>query len=273
MGKLVTTLMSLLVAMAVITVPVSAQGCIGEADGTPCDNGNPCMDSVCLIEICFSTTAVPNSPRVPCDPDGAPPYVGYCVDGSCNFNLPVELTNFSALLSGDVIRVSWETASEENNAGFGIQMRRPGEEFVEVGYLDGAGNSLVAHRYSIDVNRMGSGVHFIRLRIEDFDGNSEYTNNIEIRSELPNRFVLNAAYPNPFNPTTTMGFMVVNDADVALRVYDSCGREVETLFQGRAAGMMLHEFQFDARDLPSGAYFYRLETPAGAQVRSLTLVK
>ena len=82
---------------------------------------------------------------------------------------------------------------------------------------------------------------------------------------LPTGFELSQNYPNPFNPTTNIGYRVANVGFVSLKVYDVLGREVRTLVsEVRNAGS--YEVQFDASDLPSGVYMYRLSvTPVERQ--------
>ncbi len=79
-------------------------------------------------------------------------------------------------------------------------------------------------------------------------------------------------YPNPFNPATAIRFNLPADARVKLQVYDMLGRIVATLVDGNLTSGY-HEVNFDAKDLSSGMYLYRLETPTGIQVRPMTLLK
>ena len=78
-----------------------------------------------------------------------------------------------------------------------------------------------------------------------------------------------SAYPNPFNPSTTITWKLTEPADVRLAVYDVMGREVRVLVSGPAAAGT-HEARFDAGDLPSGVYFSRLQV--GDVVESVRLV-
>jgi hypothetical protein len=76
--------------------------------------------------------------------------------------------------------------------------------------------------------------------------------------ELPTDFVLHQAYPNPFNPSTTISFDLHTTAHVLLRVYDMLGQEVVTLAdEMRTAGN--HRVTFMADGLASGVYFYRID--------------
>lgn len=90
--------------------------------------------------------------------------------------------------------------------------------------------------------------------------------------ETPDAYALDAAYPNPFNPATTLSYRLAAAGPVAVRVYDALGRRVATLFDGvQAAGT--HDVAFDAAGLPSGLYLVRLEAPGFRQTRAVTLVK
>ena len=88
-------------------------------------------------------------------------------------------------------------------------------------------------------------------------------------AELPQSTTLLPSYPNPFNPSTTVPFVLSESGSVELAVYDVLGRKVATLVnEVRAAG--IHEAQFDAEGLPPGVYLIRLA--AGDAVRTSSIV-
>ncbi len=98
----------------------------------------------------------------------------------------------------------------------------------------------------------------------------------EPNDELPEGFVLEQNYPNPFNPSTTIGFMLPEAAEATLTVYDVLGRKLAVAFQGPAAAGVRYQAPFNAGDLPSGIYFYRLQTSgrsAFSAVGRMTLLK
>lgn len=85
-------------------------------------------------------------------------------------------------------------------------------------------------------------------------------------------FTLNQNYPNPFNPATTISFVLPEAGAVSLSVYNTKGVLVKKLVNSTlSAGE--HNIRFDASDLPSGIYLYKLETPAGNQTKKMTLIK
>jgi oligosaccharide reducing-end xylanase len=88
----------------------------------------------------------------------------------------------------------------------------------------------------------------------------------------PATFGLLQNYPNPFNPTTVLDYQLPVVSHVTLRVYDVLGREVAALVDERqSAGY--HNATFNASNLPSGVYFYRIDTEKFSAVKKLVLVK
>jgi len=89
---------------------------------------------------------------------------------------------------------------------------------------------------------------------------------------VPEEFTLQQNYPNPFNPTTQISFALPTESHVELKIFNQIGQEVRTLVDSqRPAGQ--HTVQFDASDLPSGVYFYKLQAGNFNQVRRMTLVR
>jgi serine protease AprX len=92
-------------------------------------------------------------------------------------------------------------------------------------------------------------------------------------TELPESIHLDQNYPNPFNPSTTIRFTLPEASNVSITVFDMLGRSVRTLIDGRAMEAGAHEVAFDANDLASGTYLYRMDAGATTITRQMTLVK
>lgn len=90
--------------------------------------------------------------------------------------------------------------------------------------------------------------------------------------DAPVQFHLQSAYPNPFNPSTTLRFDLAQNTEITLIVTDLLGRRVATLADGAwTAG--IHELSWDAVGVPSGVYMVRLESGGQVQTRHVTLLK
>jgi hypothetical protein len=89
---------------------------------------------------------------------------------------------------------------------------------------------------------------------------------------IPSSFALAQNYPNPFNPTTEIRYQLAERTHVSLKIFDSLGREVRTLVdEVEEAGYK--SVQFDAKNLPSGEYTYRLVAGSFVEVKKMLLVK
>ncbi len=93
-----------------------------------------------------------------------------------------------------------------------------------------------------------------------------------ISSEIPQTYTLQQNYPNPFNPVTNIKFSVPKTGIVKLTVYDAAGKEAAELFNGElSAGT--YNYDFDASQLASGIYFYKLESNDFSQTKKMVLIK
>jgi hypothetical protein len=91
-------------------------------------------------------------------------------------------------------------------------------------------------------------------------------------SGIVREYILHQNYPNPFNPTTVISYQVPTNSKVELKVYDVLGREVETLVNERQnAGE--YSVTFDASNLSSGVYFYKLQTERFLETKQMVLIK
>ncbi|MBK8984199.1 MAG: T9SS type A sorting domain-containing protein [Ignavibacteria bacterium] len=93
-----------------------------------------------------------------------------------------------------------------------------------------------------------------------------------IGGEIPSEYSLNQNYPNPFNPETNINFSIPKSGLVTLKIYDISGKEVSTLVnEVKNAGSYI--VGFNASNLPSGAYFYRIQTDGFADTKKMMLIK
>jgi len=97
-------------------------------------------------------------------------------------------------------------------------------------------------------------------------------NDLNTGIELPTDISLKQNYPNPFNPTTVIEYQLPQSAQVRLQVYDMSGRQVAELVNEQVSAG-LHTINFDASNLSSGVYMYRLQAGSTMLTRKLTVVK
>jgi 5-hydroxyisourate hydrolase-like protein (transthyretin family) len=79
-------------------------------------------------------------------------------------------------------------------------------------------------------------------------------------------------YPNPFNPSTTIEFDLPKASDIRIEVYKITGQKVQTLLNEKLS-VGNHKVEFNAQNLSSGVYFYRIEAGEYEEVRKMILLK
>ncbi len=92
------------------------------------------------------------------------------------------------------------------------------------------------------------------------------------KNELPKVFHLNQNFPNPFNPTTKIDYQIPELSFVTLKVYDVLGNEITTLVNEEKS-IGIYEVEFDATELPSGIYFYKLQAGDFVETKKMVLMK
>lgn len=122
-------------------------------------------------------------------------------------------------------------------------------------------NSNKSSLYSNQVSIIGNG--FI-WKINDEDNDNE--------SKVITKYSLNQNYPNPFNPTTTISFQLPESGYTTLKVYNNLGEEVEEL-ENSFKNSGNYSISFDASNLPSGVYFYKLQSGSFTQVNKMILLR
>jgi len=189
--------------------------------------------------------------------------------------LPVELTSFTANVNneGNVILI-WSTATEINNQMFEIERRLEDDQFVTMGYVNGHGTTTEPQDYSFIDNTVETGTYFYRLKQIDFLGTYEYSDEVEVEVEVngPLTFSLEQNYPNPFNPSTNINYSVPETGSIKLSIYSVIGEQVAVLVD-EIVQAGFNEVTFDASNLPSGAYFYRLQTGSFVETKKMMLLK
>ncbi|NWF50925.1 MAG: T9SS type A sorting domain-containing protein [Ignavibacteriaceae bacterium] len=189
---------------------------------------------------------------------GASPYFDFSfrLNGT-SAPIPVELTSFTASANNGIVELNWSTATETNNKGFEIE-RSVNGQFVNIGYVAGHGTVTEKQNYSFVDRNLSAGTYTYRLKQIDFNGEFEYSNEVEVEVSAPAEFSLGQNYPNPFNPSTKISYSLAVDSKVSLKIFNVLGQQVAQLLNSSVpAGV--HEVNFYASGFNSGVYFYQLE--------------
>jgi len=190
-----------------------------------------------------------------------------------NAPLPVELTSFTANVSENGVSLNWTTATETNNSGWNIERSQLDENWERLGFVEGKGNSTTIQNYSFTDRDLTSGKYQYRLQQVDYDGTSNYSDVVEVEfNQLPEKFALYQNYPNPFNPSTTIKFDVPFSALVNLSIYNSIGEKVVTILNEQMESGVYSTI-FDASNLSSGIYFYRLTADNQVFTNKMLLIR
>jgi hypothetical protein len=147
------------------------------------------------------------------------------------------------------------------------------EEWNTISFIDGNGTTTEMNSYSFLDENLQAGKYQYRLKQNDFDGSYSYSNIVEAEIQLPNKFVLNQNFPNPFNPSTKISYYLPVSCNVVIKIFNSIGQEVKVLvneYQEAGANTAFYNVQ---SNLPSGIYFYELNAGSNTQTKKMVLLQ
>ena len=193
------------------------------------------------------------------------PYLVGVTDNS----LAVHLTGLFATPDVNAVKLSWDTQSELNNAGFNVlredssQGGQPGSfkliaSYVTNGGLRGLGTSSTGRAYDFLDNKVTSGSTY-RYEIQGvaMDGLTKDLTAISVKVDAPESYALYQNYPNPFNPSTTIRFDLKQASTVTLELYNTLGQRVLANNYGTLnAGRYDESINMDR--FASGVYLYKI---------------
>lgn len=205
------------------------------------------------------------------------PDSGYSIDNLA----PFAPSNVSANVVSRTVNLKWDEAVDADFQYFAIyrgetQGFTPDENnriarLTNTEYADGG----------LDLGK----TYYYRLSAFDFAGNqSAFTpelaltpTNVDQSVAMPTVYALEQNYPNPFNPETAIKYQLAKSGHVRLSIYTSLGQEVRRLVDGNQPAAY-HLFVWDGRDdagnsLPSGVYFYRLESGSFTAMKKMIMMK
>jgi hypothetical protein len=181
------------------------------------------------------------------------------------------------------ITLTWTDHSTVEE-GYVIERKQsPQTSFTVLDTLKGSGNEYA------DINVEQNQTYTYRIKAYKDSAVSEYSNeatlsatDVQEETRIPKEYSISQNYPNPFNPTTKLQFALPQSSLTKLIIYDILGREVATLVnEEKPAGIYTINFSAeggsasggDAGNLPSGVYFYRIQSGDFIQTKKMILMK
>lgn len=188
--------------------------------------------------------------------------------------LPVEFAAFQVTADDGRALLSWQTASETNNAGFAVE-HREGEtgRWRKIDFVDGMGTTAQPHSYQVRTEPLQAGRHAFRLRQIDIDGTTHP--GPEQSVIIAHNQGLSLSGPNPIPKgqisTVTVTTEVAQTVDVAL--YNVLGQRVQTVLSSRITPERPFRTQVSTSNLSSGVYFLRAEGVSVKKTQRLVITR
>jgi hypothetical protein len=179
-----------------------------------------------------------------------------------DFQIPVELSSFTAETGDNTVVLNWSTATETNNNGFEIERKLKNQEWVTIGFVQGKGTTTEIQNYSYidDYSLLPyEGTVLYRLKQIDYNGSFEYSEQLAVNlTFIPSEYYVSQNYPNPFNPSTTIKYSLPVESKVRINLYNALGEVIEELVS-KVQSSGNYEITWNAQNYSSGIYYYSFE--------------
>jgi hypothetical protein len=167
--------------------------------------------------------------------------------------------------------IQWHGGDYKTANKYILEKSVSGSTFLEIYSVDTDNESDKIYSF-IDEQELSSEITYYRIKTVKKDGAIFISNQLKVGQGYDASFNLIQNYPNPFNPKTSIEFDLFIDTDVEITVYNLEGKLVQTIFNGFLVKGN-HKFDFDASELSSGIYLYKVSTPISVQVKKMLLAK
>ncbi|PKN73627.1 MAG: hypothetical protein CVU50_02620 [Candidatus Cloacimonetes bacterium HGW-Cloacimonetes-3] len=209
------------------------------------------------------------------------------VDGG---TLPVVLSSFSATTNAqNNVSILWTTQSETNLTGFYVYRSNNDElsDAMQISALINSTNTSQQQRYLFtDITLVNEGIYYYWLQIAEMDGSNVFYGPIAFNYTdisnpgtpgIPLVTELKSVYPNPFNPSTTIGYGLAKAADVTITVYNSRGQIVRTFNEGMKSANN-YRLNWNGKDnsgktCTTGVYYVKMQAGKDSFTRKAVLMK
>jgi hypothetical protein len=187
--------------------------------------------------------------------------------------LPITLNNFNAFQDKSVVRLSWSTATETDNAHFLIYRN---DELIAT--IEGAGHSSETRLYNvIDQHVIPGKTYTYVLADQNYEGlitkHDDFKKVITVgEGNIGKDYSVGHAYPNPFNPVSAIPVNLALETDLLAELYDLSGKRVQVIYCGLISPGS-YDLSIDGRTLNTGIYFIKVSIGDEVIYRKVTLLK
>lgn len=195
---------------------------------------------------------------------------GTTINTSVVGSLPVELLSFKAKVENKQIQLRWNTASENDNAGFEIERSTNGRKYESLSFVEGNGNTTENQEYFYDDKDLVRGqLYYYRLKQIDYDGRFEYSKVITARLKAKNA-QMSDFYPNPSKDgQTRLNYSTTKAGPLLIEIFDIGGQQLMTLHRTVSSGENTLNFDFAA--IGRGLFFIKIEQNGDSNYQKLIL--
>ena len=223
---------------------------------------------------------------------GETSYSEFAIGSTSDNSLPVTLSEFSGKSFNGFVQLKWATESEIENLGFNVYRGFAGKpltllaSFTNTASLEGYGSTNNYHRYSYNDNRVDAGYTYQYLLADvDYSGVEKRHEDctislmyVPVADEVkPVKFALGQAFPNPFNPSTSICYELPESSDVVVSICDLMGHRIWT-YESKAEPAGKYSLCWDGintngSQVCAGVYLIILEASEFRAVQKLVFIK
>ena len=188
--------------------------------------------------------------------------------------LPVKLAYFKGERQGAKNALLWSTATEQNNKGFEILRSADGQKFSTIGFVEtksANGSGVTALNYNYNDDRPAAGNNYYRLKQIDFDGKSQLSNVVLIKSVKSNEIYFSSVYPNPAKSKINVILSSPTNDKVTLVITDLAGKTMKQFATQVINGD--NNVSLNVESLASGTYMIKAICNNGCETTVSKFIK